>query len=73
MAPQVKICGVTRLEDAELAVELGAWAIGMVFYEPSPRRCSREQALRITSALRRRVELCGVFVNAPLERGRGSG
>jgi phosphoribosylanthranilate isomerase len=66
MAPQVKVCGITRLEDAELAVELGAWAIGMVFYEPSPRRCSREQALRITSALRRRVELCGVFVNAPL-------
>jgi phosphoribosylanthranilate isomerase len=67
MVPQVKVCGVTRLEDAELAVELGAWAVGMVFYEPSPRRCSREQALRITSALRKRVELCGVFVNAPLD------
>jgi phosphoribosylanthranilate isomerase len=67
MVPQVKVCGVTRLEDAELAVELGAWAVGMVFYEPSPRRCSREQALRIASALRKRVELCGVFVNAPLD------
>jgi phosphoribosylanthranilate isomerase len=67
MVPRVKVCGVTRLEDAELAVELGAWAVGMVFYEPSPRRCSREQALRITSALRKRVELCGVFVNAPLD------
>jgi phosphoribosylanthranilate isomerase len=67
MIPQVKVCGITRLEDAELAVELGAWAVGMVFYEPSPRRCSREQALRITSALRKRVELCGVFVNAPLD------
>src|SRR5580692_8357041 len=67
MVPQVKVCGVTRLEDAELAVELGAWAIGMVFYEPSPRRCSREQALRIASELRKRVELCGVFVNAPLD------
>jgi phosphoribosylanthranilate isomerase len=67
MVPQVKVCGVTRLQDAELAVELGAWAVGMVFYEPSPRRCSREQALRITSALRKRVQLCGVFVNAPLE------
>jgi phosphoribosylanthranilate isomerase len=64
---QVKICGITRLEDAELAVELGAWAIGMVFFEPSPRRCSLEQAQRITSALRRRVELCGVFVNAQME------
>ena len=67
MVPQVKVCGITRLEDAELAAELGAWAVGMVFYEPSPRRCAREQALRITSALRKRVELCGVFVNAPLD------
>ncbi len=66
-ATQVKICGITRLEDAELAVELGAWAVGMVFYEPSPRRCSLEEAQRITSALRRRVELCGVFVNAHME------
>ena len=48
IADQVKICGITDLHDAELAVELGAWAIGMVFYEASPRRCSIEQALRIT-------------------------
>jgi phosphoribosylanthranilate isomerase len=67
MVPHIKVCGITRLQDAELAVELGAWAVGMVFYEPSPRRCSQVQALRITTALRRRVELCGVFVNAPLE------
>jgi phosphoribosylanthranilate isomerase len=65
--PRVKICGITDLHDAELAVELGAWAIGMVFYDGSPRRCSTEEALRITTALRRRVELCGVFVDAPLE------
>jgi phosphoribosylanthranilate isomerase len=63
----VKICGITRLEDAELAVVLGAWAVGMVFYEPSPRRCSLEEAQRITATLRRQVELCGVFVNATLE------
>jgi phosphoribosylanthranilate isomerase len=68
MSPCVKVCGVTRLQDAELAVELGAWAIGMVFYEPSPRRCSLAEALRITTALRRRAELCGVFVNEPLEQ-----
>lgn len=65
---RVKICGLTRLEDAELAAELGAWALGMVFYEGSPRRCSDEQALRISRALRRRAELCGVFVNASLEQ-----
>src|ERR1700691_5018566 len=65
--PRVKICGITDLHDAELAAELGAWAIGMVFYDGSPRRCSTEQALRIATALRRRVELCGVFVDASLD------
>lgn len=64
---QVKICGITTLSDAELAVEFGAWAIGMIFYESSPRRCSLAEAQLITSALRRKVELCGVFVNAPME------
>ena len=64
---QVKICGITRLGDAELAVELGAWAVGMVFFAPSPRSCSLEEAQRITTALRRRVELCGVFVNPRME------
>jgi phosphoribosylanthranilate isomerase len=65
--PKIKICGITDLHDAELAVELGAWAIGMVFYGGSPRRCSTEQALKVATALRRRVELCGVFVDASLE------
>jgi phosphoribosylanthranilate isomerase len=65
---RVKICGITRLEDAELAVELGTWAVGMVFYEPSPRRCSLAEAQLITAALRRRVELCGVFVNAHMDQ-----
>jgi phosphoribosylanthranilate isomerase len=68
VAPKVKICGITNLPDAELAVELGAWAIGMIFYDASPRRCSVEEAQRITAALQRKVELCGVFVNDPLER-----
>ncbi len=67
-APRVKICGITNLPDAELAVELGAWALGMIFYEGSPRRCSPLAAQEIAARLRRRVELCGVFVNAPLER-----
>jgi phosphoribosylanthranilate isomerase len=62
----VKICGVTNVADAELASGLGAWAIGMIFYERSPRRCSQPEALAITTALRRRVELCGVYVNATL-------
>jgi phosphoribosylanthranilate isomerase len=62
----VKVCGLTRLPDAELAVSLGAWAIGMVFYEPSPRRCSLDQAQTISQALRRKVQLAGVFVNESL-------
>ncbi|HEX5308639.1 MAG TPA: phosphoribosylanthranilate isomerase [Solirubrobacteraceae bacterium] len=67
MSPtSAKICGITQLDDAELAVELGAWAIGMVLYENSPRRCSLESAEQIAAALRRRVELCGVFVNATM-------
>jgi phosphoribosylanthranilate isomerase len=66
--PKVKICGITNLHDAELAVELGAWALGMIFFEDSPRRCAPAEAERVVAALRRKVELCGVFVNAPLER-----
>jgi phosphoribosylanthranilate isomerase len=66
-SPKVKICGLTRLQDAELAVELGAWALGMIFFADSPRRCSSDEATAIATALRRRVHLCGVFVNAPLD------
>lgn len=65
---QVKICGLTNLVDAQLAAELGAWALGMIFYDGSPRRCSASEAQRISAALRRRVELCGVYVNAPIEQ-----
>jgi phosphoribosylanthranilate isomerase len=68
LAPaRVKICGLTNLPDAELAVELGAWALGMIFYTGSPRSCSLAEAQRIAAALRRRVELCGVYVNASLD------
>jgi phosphoribosylanthranilate isomerase len=67
-ATRIKVCGITRLEDAELSVELGAWALGMIFYDASPRSCSLEQAQAIAAHLRRQAELCGVFVNAPLDR-----
>lgn len=65
---RVKICGLTSLRDAELAVELGAWALGMIFFDGSPRRCSLPEAQLIAAALRRKVQLCGVFVNAPLDQ-----
>ena len=63
----MKICGLTNLEDAEAAAGMGAWALGMIFAEGSPRRCAPEQAQRIVAALQRRAEPCGVFVNAPLD------
>ena len=64
---KVKICGITNVEDARAAVELGAWAIGMIFHESSPRQCELEEAAAISSALKRKVELVGVFVNRPLD------
>jgi phosphoribosylanthranilate isomerase len=67
-AVRVKICGVTNLPDAELAAQLGAWSLGLNFYEGSPRRCSAEQAVTIAASLRRQVALCGVYVNATLEQ-----
>ncbi len=62
--PRVKICGITRLEDAEHAVEAGAWGIGMVFWPGSPRAAPLGEAQVIGAALRRRAQLVGVFVNA---------
>ena len=64
---RVKICGLTNLDDAARAVDLGAWALGMVLWPGSPRRCRRDEAARITAALRRKAELAGVFVDASLD------
>ena len=64
---RVKICGITRHEDAELAVSLGAWAIGLIFHGPSPRRADPGVAAEIGAAYHRQAEVCGVFVNHPLE------
>jgi len=54
--PRVKVCGLTRLPDAELSVSLGAWALGMVFAAESPRRCSLAEAQLICARLRRKVD-----------------
>ncbi len=64
---RVKICGITRPADAELAVELGAWAIGLIFHADSPRACEPAVAAEVAASLRRRVELVGVFANAHLD------
>jgi phosphoribosylanthranilate isomerase len=61
----VKICGTTNLEDALVAVEAGADAVGFVFYENSPRCVTVERAREIVEKLPARVEKVGVFVNEP--------
>ena len=64
---RVKVCGITRLEDAELAVELGAWALGFILWPQSPRVADPAVAAGISAALRRRTERVGVFVNPTLD------
>src|SRR5919204_1549413 len=64
---RVKICGITRPEDAELAVSLGAWALGFILWPGSVRAIDPAVAAGIGRALRRRVALVGVFVNQPLD------
>jgi phosphoribosylanthranilate isomerase len=64
---KVKVCGITRLEDAELAVELGAWALGFILWEKSPRACDPATAAMMAARTRRRVETVGVFVDPTLD------
>jgi phosphoribosylanthranilate isomerase len=64
---RVKTCGITNLDDARAGVELGAWALGLIFWPGSPRVCTIEAAEEIGAELKRRAELAGVFVNATLD------
>jgi phosphoribosylanthranilate isomerase len=64
---RVKICGITNVDDAAEAVRLGAWAIGLIHYEQSPRHCNPAEAAAIGAAFRRKCEVVGVFVNPELE------
>jgi phosphoribosylanthranilate isomerase len=67
VSTRMKFCGITRLDDAELAVSAGAWAIGLIFWPRSPRRCELDAAGEIAGAVKRRAEVAGVFVNATLD------
>jgi phosphoribosylanthranilate isomerase len=60
---RIKICGITRVEDARAAGELGADAIGLVFYAASPRAVSAEQARQIAAAVPPFVARVGVFLD----------
>ncbi len=59
----VKICGMTNLQDALVAVDAGADAVGFLFYEKSPRHVTMEKAREICEKLPEGVEKVGVFVN----------
>jgi phosphoribosylanthranilate isomerase len=61
---RVKICGITRVQDAQAAARSGADAIGLVFYERSPRHVSITQAAQLAAALPPFVSVVGLFVNA---------
>jgi phosphoribosylanthranilate isomerase len=67
MSVRVKICGITRVEDAQLAAAMGADIIGLNFYPPSPRSLTLERAQAIRDAIGDRCAVAGVFVNAPRE------
>lgn len=60
---KVKICGLTRTEDALLAQQLGAWALGFIFYAPSKRYISLEKVQDILAQLPDTANPVGVFVN----------
>ncbi len=67
MATRIKICGITRGQDAVTAAELGAHAVGLMFYEDSPRFVSVDQANKVIGVLPPFVTRVGVFVN-PVEQ-----
>ena len=64
MRTRVKICGITRVEDALAAVQHGCDAIGLVFYAKSPRNVSLQQAAEIVARLPAFVTAVGLFVDA---------
>ena len=63
MRTRVKICGLTRVEDAVYAAHIGVDAIGLVFYPPSPRHVEIDQAVRIVNALPAFVSVVALFVD----------
>ena len=61
---RIKICGIRRVEDAMLAANAGADAIGLIFYAPSPRAVTLQQAIAVRDALPPFVSTVALFVNA---------
>lgn len=69
---RVKICGLTRREDAQIAAQLGADALGLVFYPKSPRHVSLEQAKAVIAGLPAFVTVTGLFVDAAPDQVRAA-
>lgn len=65
MTPRIKVCGLTRAEDARLAIELGADALGFIFWPKSPRYVAPDVVAGIARDVPAFVSLVGVFVNQP--------
>lgn len=63
---KIKICGVTRIVDAEAVIEAGADYMGLIFADSSPRKLRLEQAAEIASAAKGKITLVGVFKDQPL-------
>ena len=68
MRTRAKICGITRIQDVQSVVQAGADAIGFVFFPPSPRNVTIEQAKVLSKHAPAYVQLVGLFVNASLEQ-----
>lgn len=67
MTSRVKICGLTRPEDIDAAVAAGADAIGLVFYDPSPRAVNIEKARQLAARIPAFVSVTGLFVNPQVD------
>ena len=67
MRTRIKICGITRVQDAELVADCGADALGMIFYKKSPRNVSIQQAKRICNAFKPYLTTVAVVVNPTVE------
>lgn len=67
---KVKICGITSVDDARVAVDAGADLIGLIFYPPSPRYVTPQQAQTIVASLPAQVETVAVFVDESVQTVR---
>ena len=71
MVTRVKICGITRVQDALAAATCGADALGLVFYDKSPRYVTLQQAAQLATAMPPFITVVGLFVNASAQAVRG--